>query len=201
MAHRPHVDDELSAATTIAQHDPLNVQCAFLSCPLLSCVQAPSGSRTCTWSQRSVAIVTRPDFHIAAPVNTRRATCMGRRRGYIGHLEHLCNLSSEHSPGHRGPRERFDMRGGHHQGSYLLPVTRGLGQTAFHRSIAQTRLRPERLRGRNGPFRFTWTAYFSQWVQPRHSAARTSQLCQPGHSAEAILSTITAPRRGGSTPP
>ena len=43
------------------------------------------------------------------------------------------------------------------------------------RSVARTRVRPDRLRGRSEPFRFTWTAYFSGQVQPRHSAARTLQ--------------------------
>ena len=66
-----------------------------------------------------------------------------------------------------------------HQGSYCslsrevwVRFTFG---PEFHRSVVQTRLRSGRLRGRSEPFRFTWTAYFSRWVQPCHSAARTLQ--------------------------
>ena len=66
-----------------------------------------------------------------------------------------------------------------HQGSYCFQSrkvwVRFTFGPYFHRSVARTRVRPDRLRGRSEPFRFTWTAYFSGQVQPRHSAARTLQ--------------------------
>ena len=63
-----------------------------------------------------------------------------------------------------------------HQGSYCSQY-REVWVTFTFQTIVSHIGSPDVLDARQTPgtFRFTWTAYFSRWVQPCHSAARTLQ--------------------------